>query len=163
MPHQEDALSEIVAQMLIAFLIIIVTLLLIASLTGVLTGFLQNPGLLVVTAGPYDTTGGHVIRLHHEQGNPVNLNGTLQNGGKTEIAIVLISASGTPVFVKSAGSMGTEPWGPGKDLYIYPAAGGYQFMATPPAGSPVTPGEYTLRIIDMRTEVLLHSIPVTIP
>jgi type III secretory pathway component EscS len=45
MVHHERALSDMVAQILIIFLIVLVTLLIIASLTGVLTKFLQKPAL----------------------------------------------------------------------------------------------------------------------
>jgi hypothetical protein len=163
MPHDERALSELVAHLLIAFLVIVIALLIISAFNGTLTRFLHAPGLAVVTATPYDTGTGHIIRLHHEQGDAVNLNGTSQTGGKTEIALMLTSSSGPLVPVTNAATMGPEPWGPGQTVYIYKESGSYVYRDTPPPGSAIPKGDYTVQIIDTRTMVLLHTLPVTIP
>jgi hypothetical protein len=162
MPHHDRAISETMGHMLIAFLVIVIVLLVVASTSGFLTKFLQNPALLVVTAAPYDTTGGHIIRLHNEQGDAVNLNGTSQSGGSTEISITLSPPSGSPILVtRDPTFISTTPWGPGQDLFIFPVAGSYQFKSTTPT-SPLTAGDYTVQIIDARSKVLLHTLPVTI-
>lgn len=55
MAQYERALSETVGLLLIAFLIILVTLLVIASTTGMLTKFLQKLAFVAVMADEIDT------------------------------------------------------------------------------------------------------------
>jgi hypothetical protein len=164
MAYHEDALSETVAHILIAFLVVLVTLLIIASLTGVLTAMLQRPALVVATASQYNTsTGTHIISLYHKQGDAVNLNGTSQTGGSSDIAIMLKAPSGSPVFLKNTSPLHAASFGPGQRLYIYPAAGSYGYADIPPAApAGLDAGDYTVIITDTKAKVLLHSLTVTI-
>lgn len=163
MAPNERALSDIIAQLLIVFLVVLVTLLIIASLTGVLTKMLQKPAFIVVTASPHNTSTGQVIVLYDKQGDLVNLNGTSQTAGSSEIAISLTKSPGSPVFVHNVTAMHARAWGPGQYLYIYPTAGSYGYTDTASSAAPDLPaGNYTIQIIDTRAQVLLHTLPVKI-
>ncbi len=165
MDRDEHALSDIVAQILIAFLVVLVALFIVAALTGVLSGFLQKTAFIAVTAAPYETgTGTSVISLYHKQGDIVNVNGTSHSAGVSEIAIFLRGSTGGTQQVRNATPMHAAGWGPGQYLYIYPYAGGYGFSDLPPAaGTDLIGDGYTVTIVDTRTKVLLHTLPVTIP
>lgn len=163
-PH-ESALSETIAQLLIAFLVILVALLIIGALTGVLPRMLQKSAFITVTASSYDTSPTtHVILLYHKQGDLVNLNGTSQAAGVSEIAITLTPPSGSPVLVRNATPLSTTAWGPGQYLVIYETTPGtYGYSDQPPAGADLSDdGEYSVQIIDTKVNVLLHTLPVTI-
>ena len=143
MAHHERALSDIVAQLLIIFLIILVTLLIIASLSGVLTKFLQKPALIAVMADEIDTSyGADIIRLYHKQGDTVNLNGTSQRQGSSEIAILLTAGSGSPQRLRNLTPVQSNGWKPGDFLYIYrDGSGVYGYTETmPPAAPSLPPG-----------------------
>lgn len=163
MAHHEHALSETVAQILIAFLVILITLLIIGSLTGVLTTMLQKSAFIAVTASAYDTSPTtQIISLYHKQGDRVNLNGTSMTAGSSDIAITLTTPSGSQFLVRNATLIQAVAWGPGEYLYIYPQGSGYGYSDSPPGAGTLPSGEYTVRIIDTKVSVLLHSLPVTI-
>ncbi|NMB77768.1 MAG: hypothetical protein GYA23_01580 [Methanomicrobiales archaeon] len=166
MARNDHALTEPFGLLLIAFLIIVVALLITASLTGVIDEMLQKPALLTVTATQYDDGAGHhLIQLHHKQGNPVNINGSTHSGGVTEIMILVNDTTGTYRILNS-GPMSAATWSPGQNLYIYSDGTVYRFSDTAPASAGVVSlaaGEqYTIQLIDMRPDILLHSLPVTI-
>jgi hypothetical protein len=165
MDRDERALSDIVAQILIAFLVVLVALFIVAAMTGVLTGFLQKTAFIAVTASPYETGAAtDVISLYHKQGDIVSLNATSQSAGVSEIAIFLRGSTGGAQQVRNATPLHTAGWGPGQYLYIYPYAGGYGYSDLPPPAGTSLPGDdYTITIIDTRVKVLLHTLPVTIP
>ena len=164
MTHHERGLSECVAQILIAFLVILVTLLIIGALTGIIPGLLQKSAFIAVAASPYETgPGTHIISLYHQQGDMVNLNGTSQTAGVSEVAIVIAPPSGSFVPVRSSTPpVHSAAWGPGQYLYIF-WDDGYYFADQPPAGEDLAEGEYTIQIIDTKVNVLLHTLPVKIP
>ena len=166
MTHHERGLSECVAQILIAFLVILVTLLIIGAMTGVIPGLLQKTAFIVVTATPYQTGDGtHVILLYHKQGDKVNLNGTSQTDGVSEIAIMLTPPSGSPVQVRPGTTIKSTAWGPGQYLVIYETPPGtYLYSDLPTVGMKVHEDDgYTVQIIDTKVNVLLHTLPVKIP
>jgi hypothetical protein len=164
MTHQERALSETVSQLLIIFLVILVTLLIIASLTGVLTKFLQQPAFIVATASQFNaSSGAHIISLNHKQGDKVNLNGTSQRDGSSEIAIMLTASSGSTALVRNDTLLQAPAWGPGQYLYIYPSGGSIVYSDIPPlAPASFIAGDYTIQIIDTKAKILLHTLPVRI-
>ncbi len=165
MAQHEGALSETIAQILIAFLVVLIALLIIGALTGVLTAMLQKSAFIAVTASSQDTSPTtQIIVLYHKQGDLVNLNGTSQAAGSSEVAIMITPPSGSPVAVHNATPMHTAAWGPGQYLYIYPDAGSYGYSDLPPAPGTFLPsGDYTVNIIDTKVHLLLHKLPVTIP
>lgn len=165
MDYYEDALSETIAQILIAFLVILVTLLIIGALTGIIPGLLQKSAFIAVTASSFDTgPGTHVILLYHNQGDLVNLNGTSQTNGVSEIAIMLTPPSGSPVQVRNATPIKSAAWGPGQYLAIYETAPGtYQYSDLPTAGTNIPAGDYAVQVIDTKVNILLHTLKVTIP
>jgi hypothetical protein len=166
MTDRERALSECVALILIAFLVILVALFIIAALTGVLTGFLQKTALVAVTASAYPTgPGTQVIQVYHKQGDAVNLNNTAHTGGNSIVAISLVPPGGSPVLLPFTGIPARDAWRPGESLYIFQDGGGrYWYTDSPPAGETLSPlGEYTVIIIDSKAQVLLHTLKVTIP
>jgi hypothetical protein len=134
-------------------------------MTGVIPGLLQKTAFIVVTATPYQTGDGtHVILLYHKQGDRVNLNGTSQTDGVSEIAIMLTPPSGSPALVRPGTTIKSPAWGPGQYLVIYETAPGtYQYSDIPMAGTNILPGDYTVQIIDTKVNVLLHTLPVKIP
>ena len=165
MAHNERGLSECVAQLLIAFLVILVALLIIAAMTGVLGNLLQKSALIAATASSQDTSPTtQIIVLYHKQGDMVNLNGTSQTAGSSEIALTLTGSSGSPFFVYNATPLHSAAWGPGQYLYIYETAPEtYWYSDLPPVpGTSLTPGDYTVQIIDTKVNVLLHALPVKI-
>lgn len=163
MARKDDALSETVAHILIIFLVVLVTLLIIASLTGVLNTMLQKSAFVAVTASSYDaspTT--EIISLYHKQGDKVNLNGTSMTAGSSEVAIILRDPAGSEFLVRNGTLIQADAWGPGQYLYVYPQGSGYRYSDQPPGAVSLPAGEYTIRIIDTKVNVLLHSLPVTI-
>ena len=165
MAHHERALSDTVAKLLIIFLIILVTLLIIASLSGVLTKFLQKPALIAVMADEIDTSyGSEIIRLYHKQGDTVNLNGTSQTYGSSEITILISQGTGSPQRLTNLTPIQSSGWKPGDFLFIYrDGTGVYGYTDSMPSAAPtLTPGNYTIQIIDSRANILLHTLPVKI-
>jgi FlaG/FlaF family flagellin (archaellin) len=162
--QREQALSENFAVILMVILIVIATLLLIASLNGVMTKILQKPALISVQANQFDTTDGrHIIILYHQQGDPVILNGTSQTDGVSMISISLSSSGGAEQLI-SLTPISTNAWHSGEMLYVYRSAGGrYGFSDVAPVGvASLEPGTWTITIQDDKVHVLLHSLPVTI-
>ena len=164
MDHNERALSECVALILIAFLVVLVALFIIAAMTGVLTGFLQKSALVAVTADEYETgPGTTIISVYHKQGDLVNINGTSHTAGISEIAFTLTDPSGATTRVHNATPVHAAAWGPGQYIYIYPDSGSYGYSDLPPAAGTALPsGDYTVIITDTKVKILLHSLPVTI-
>ena len=167
--QREQALSETLAVVFIAILVIIATLLLIASLTGVVTNMLQKPALLSVQANQFDTTDvvpAHIISLFHQQGDPVILNGTSQNDGVSIISFSLTNSSSGVIRLRSLTSMSKNAWRAGDTLYIYRSgSGSYGFSDVAPApgvARSLAPGIWTITIQDDKVHVLLHSLSVTI-
>lgn len=160
MTQSEHALSEIVSVILIAFLVIVVALFITMALTGVLTKMLNTPALVVVTASPITTSAGtHIIQLNHKEGNPVMVKGTPYAKGDSIIEIVLVDESGS--YSLAGTGMTRESWGPGNYLYIVSSGtGGYELTETP-TGT-IGSGDYKIRIIDTKTNVLLHTLNATI-
>jgi hypothetical protein len=165
MAHHERALSENIAILLIAFLVILVTLIIIASLTGVLTKFLQKPAFMAVTASQFETSdGAHIISLYHQQGDDVNLNGTSQKEGVSTISLSVVDTGGGPHMAYSAPSIIGDDWDPGTTIYLYQSGGRYVYSDVAPGVgvASLPPGTYTVIITDDRAKVMLHSLPVTI-
>jgi hypothetical protein len=165
--QRERALSETMAHIFIAILVIIATLLIIALLTGVMTKMLQKPALFSVQANQFDTTDGmaHIISLFHQQGDPVNLNGTSQNDGVSIVSFSLDTPSDGVVRLRYLGtSMSKNAWHAGETLYIYKSVSGYGFSEIAPTGAAVDlgTGTWTINIQDDKVQVLLHSLSVTI-
>lgn len=162
--QHEQALSETLAVIFIGILVIIATVLLIGSLTGVITNMLQKPALLSVQANQFDTTeGAHIISLFHEQGDPVILNGTSQKKGVSIISFYLTKPDGTEFAVKNSKTLQESAWRPGDLLYIYQKDSRYWFSDIAPSGaSSLAPGTWTVKILDEKVKVLLHSLSVTI-
>lgn len=165
MDSNQRALSECVALILIAFLVILIALFIIGALTGVLTDFLQKPALVAATASPYEIApGDHIIVVFHKQGEPVNLNHTAHAGGVSIVGISLTPPAGGPVLLPFSGTVHSDAWRPGEYLYIYSdGSGGYIYSDIPLAGDALSSGDYTVQIIDTKAQVLLHTLPVTIP
>jgi hypothetical protein len=167
MDHPDRALTEFMALMLMAFLIILVTIIILGSFTGFFTKVLQKPALITVKAEQFDTSAGdHIIILSHLQGDAVNMNGTTQKNGVSIVSISLVDTGGTVVPVqKSASFTMGDAWSSGSKLYIYQngGIGKYAFSDAPPAGGSNLPtGKYVVIINDDKAQVLLHSLPVTI-
>ena len=164
MEDHEQGLSDVIALLLIAFLIVLVALFIVAALTGVLSGFLQKSALVAVTASEYTGTPNHIISIYHKQGDPVNLDGTSQTRGVSPVSMILVTPGGSSVQVHPIGTINTQAWSPGDFLYIYPDAGGYGFSDEVPAAPPAFPatGKYTIKITDTKASLLLHSLDVTL-
>jgi len=164
--QREQALSETLAVVFIAILVIIATLLLIASLTGVMTKMLQKPALIVVQANQYNTTDGkHIISLFHQQGDPVILNGTSQSDGVSIISFSLIKPppSNEVVGVRSSTFIQKSAWRAGDTIYIYYDGSSYLVSDTvPTVVTDLDSGTWTVKVIDNKVQVLLHTLPVTI-
>lgn len=94
----------------------------------------------------------------------MNLNGTRQTAGSSEIALQLIPGPGSPVRLKNLTLLQGNGYKPGDFLYIYrDGSGTYGYTDTmPPAAPSLASGDYTLQIIDTRANVLLHSLSVHI-
>jgi hypothetical protein len=165
MAKREHALSDMVAQMLIIFLVLVITLIIIASVTGVLPSLLKKPAFIVVVGDQYDispTT--HIISLLHKQGDPVNMKGTSQTGGKTLIYFNVTDKSGNTYRVPNDSALHDDEWGAGQVLYLYKSGGNYVYSDTAPTavGSNLPADTYTVKIIDDELQVLISTISVTI-
>ena len=163
--QREQALSETLAVVLIAMLVIIATVLLIASLTGVMTKMLQTPAFIVVKADNVSTVGGKVIRLYHLQGDAVILNGTSQSDGVSIISFSLINPSHVvfPVAGNTSYKIKKTPWRAGDTIYIYYDGSSYLVSDTvPPGVTDLVSGTWTVKVIDTKVNVLLHTLTVTI-
>ena len=165
MQRNERALSEIVSLILLAFLVIVVALFITMALTGVIDRMLQKPALVAVTAVPFDTGSGTIIRLNHEQGDKVILKGTTQTKGSSIIEIMVLDPSGSSyTLLPAAGGITTDSWSPGDSLYIVQSGGTFEYTDTAPAtGDITTPGTYTIRISDTGAKVLLHTLDAKVP
>ncbi|MDO9550523.1 MAG: hypothetical protein Q7J03_06065 [Methanoregula sp.] len=165
--QRELALSETMGIILIAMLVILATVILIAALTGVMTKMLGTPALITAKADQFETTDGkHIISLTHLQGDPVILNGTSQTDGVSIISLSLTAPSGGEDRLVSLTAITENSWRPGETLYIYKKTDGpYGFSDIPPPMGEATslaPGDWTVKILDDKVIVLLHSLPVTI-
>ncbi|MDP3565119.1 MAG: hypothetical protein Q8R70_11590 [Methanoregula sp.] len=166
--QRERALSETLAVIFIAILVIIATLLLIASLTGVMTKMLQTPAFIVVKVDNVSIGGGQVIRLYHQQGDAVILNGTSQSDGVSIISFSLINPSNVvfPVAGDPSYKMKKTPWRSGDTIYIYTDGTSYWVSDTispiPPGIDKLDSGTWTVKIIDNKINGLLHALKVTI-
>jgi len=160
MTRSEHGLSETISLILIAFLVIVVALFITMALTGVIERSLQKPALAVVTATPVDAgSGSYYIKLQHKEGNPVIVQGSPSHSkGDSIVRIILVESDGTshtPTVTTTA-----ESWSPGTSLYITDLN---TITDASPSGSFTTGNSYTVKIIDTKPNVLLHSLDVTIP
>ena len=163
MEKHERALSEMVALIFIAILVVVATLLLIASLTGVVTTMLEKPAFIVVKADNVSIGGNQAIRLFHQQGDPVIVNGTSQTDGVSIISFSLTTPSNVVVEVKNSTLIHKSAWRAGDTLFIYWDGSSYWVSDTiPPVVTTMEAGTWTVRVIDNKVKVLLHSLPVTI-
>lgn len=164
MTRSEHGLSETISLILIAFLVIVVALFITMALTGVIERSLQKPALAVVTATSFDATGsGHyVIKLQHKEGNPVIVKGTTHSVGDSIVDITLVDDTGASHTLTRAGTFSTDSWSPGSSLYIT-ADNTLTEDATSGTGFTAPSRTYTVKIIDTKPNVLLHSLDVTIP
>jgi hypothetical protein len=165
--QQEQALSETLAVVLIGMLVIIATVLLIASLTGVMTKMLNQPALIVVKADDVSINGGiHAIRLSHLKGDAVNLNGTSQSEGVSIISFSLIEPVTNKVFPVTEdplNKISKTAWRSGDTLYIYKSGSSYVFSDVAPIAGDLGEGtSWTIIIQDDKVHVLLHTLPVMI-
>ena len=164
MKRSDHALSETLAVVFMAMLVVVVALLLIASMTGVIAKLLQKPAILSVQALQYNDNGAHIIGVFHQQGDAVNLNGTAQTYGVSIVSLAIIDTTGTQLPV-TKGTIIHDAWRPGELLNIYRSGSSYMFTDDPgsiPGGSGLTPGTYTVKIIDDKVHALLDALPVTI-
>jgi hypothetical protein len=166
--QREQALSETLAVVLIAMLVIIATVLLIASLTGVMNKMLQTPAFIVVKADNVSIGGNQAIRLYHQQGEIVILNGTSQSDGMSIISFSLINPSNVvfPVAGDALYKIKKTPWRSGNTIYIYTDGTSYWVTDTispiPSGIDKLDSGTWTVKIIDNKINVLLHTLNVTI-
>jgi hypothetical protein len=169
MTRPDRALSETFSVVIIALLVLAASILLIASLTGVITNLLQKPALFSVQAIQYNASSDtHIIGLFHQQGDQVNLNGTSQTRGVSIVSLIIIAPDGSqyPISAASA-TMARDSWGAGDLLYIYKSgSGSYVYSDAGPPGlssASISPtGTYTVKIIDDKAHTLLHALTVTI-
>jgi hypothetical protein len=165
MAHHEKALSDMVAQILIIFLVLVIALILIASVTGVLPKLLKKPAFLIVDGDQYDVSPTiHIISLSHKQGDPVNMKGTSQTGGKTLVYFNVTDKSGITYRVPNDGALHDDEWEAGQTMYLYLRGGNYVYSDVPPAapGANLPADTYTVRIVDDEVQVLISTISVTI-
>jgi hypothetical protein len=162
MKRSDRALSETLAVVFMAMLVVVAALLLIASMTGVIANLLQKPALLSAQVIQFNDNGARIIGVFHQQGDAVNLNGTAQTNGVSIVSITIIDTSGE--YPVNPGTITHDAWRPGELLYIYKNGGGsYVYTDVPPVGATSLPlGTYTIKIIDNKVNVLLHALPVTI-
>lgn len=163
MKRYDHALSETLAVVFMAMLVVVAALLLIASMTGVIANLLQKPALLSVQAFQYNTSSStHIIGIFHQQGDAVNLNGSSETQGVSLVSLTIIDTSGE-YPVNPAGTIIHDAWRPGDLLYIYQNGGSYVYSDVPPASAVVVPaGTYTIKIFDNKVKVLLNALTVTI-
>lgn len=164
MKRTDHALSETLAVVFMAILVVVAALLLIGALTGVITNLLQKPALMSAQVVQFNDNGARIIGVFHQQGDAVNLNGTAQTNGVSIVSITVIDPTGTEFPVNSDGTITHDAWRPGELLYIYKNSGGsYVYSDAPPVGATSLPlGIYTIKIIDNKVNVLLHTLPVMI-
>ena len=163
MKRSDRALSETLAVVFMAMLVVVAALLLIASMTGVITNLLQKPALLSVQAFQYNTSSStHIIGVFHQQGDAVNLNGTAQTNGVSIVSLTITDTSGE-YPVNPEGTISHDAWRAGDLLYIYKSGGSYVYSDVAPTSAVVVPaGTYTIKIFDNKVKVLLNALPVTI-
>lgn len=109
------------------------------------------------------TTGEHLIRLYHLQGDPVILNGTSQSDGVSIISLSLTTPSGGVIKLRNLTPIKNTPWRTGEMLYVYQESGMYGYSDFVPTGATtLAPGTWNITIQDDKVQVLLHSLTVTI-
>jgi len=163
MTRPDRALSETFSVVIIALLVLAASILLLASLSGVITNMLQKPALFSVQAIQYNASSStRFIGLFHQQGDPVNLNGTPHTKGISIVSFTITDTAGTHPI--SPGPVTGDAWSPGEIIYIYTSGGGtYRFSdSLPPASVGLSPGTYSVQVIDDKAHILLHTLPVTI-
>jgi len=165
MKRSDRALSETLAVVFMAILVIVAALLLVASLTGVITNLLQKPALFSVQVFEYNTSSStHIIGVFHQEGDAVNLNGTSQTKGISIVSLTITSTS-REYPINPDGTIIHDAWRAGDLLYVYSRDGGgsYVYSDEPPTGAVMVPaGTYTVKIIDNRVKVIINALTVTI-
>ena len=166
MKRPERALSETFSIVIIALLVVVAAILLIASMTGVITNLLQKPALFSVQTVQYNTSANaHIIGLFHQQGDPVNLNGTAQRSGTSIVSLSLIDRNGLSFTVSPDGPLQKDRWAPGDMLYIYSKDSGGSYVysdAAPTSAISLNAGTYTIKITDDKVHILINALPITI-
>ncbi|MDP3564793.1 MAG: type IV pilin [Methanoregula sp.] len=165
----ENGVSEILAQFLIIFLVMILIAFVIADVTGILPTMLQKSALLSVQASSYNTTSNvHVISLLHQQGNPVNINGSSQTEGISPLSFTL-THSNTDVIVRNSPAIEKNAWKSGDRLFIYYQTGGYYYVTdnltwlnSQGASVEVPSGSWSVNVIDAKIGLLLQKLPIEI-
>jgi len=165
MKRHDRAVSETFSVVIITLLVIAAAVLLVASLTGVITNLLQKPALFSVQTVQYETSGGTIIGLFHQEGDAVNLKGTTQTEGSSIVSMVFIDNTAGEEYPVMAGTVQHDAWEPGTMLYIYSTDGiSYVYSDVAPIlAASLTDGRtYTVKITDDNVHVLIHTLPITI-
>jgi hypothetical protein len=164
-----DGVSEILAQFIIIFLVMILIAFVIADVTGILPTMLQKSSLLSVQASNFNTTpGSHVISILHQQGNPVNINGSSQTEGVSFVSFTLTTPTNIDVRVRNSPAIAKNAWKSGDRLYIY-QVGGYYYATDDLAwlntqGDTVglIKGSWSVNLIDAKIGLLLQKLPIEV-
>lgn len=166
----EKGLSELLAEIFIVILIIALAVIIIGTVTGIIPKMLERPALLSAKASVVTTSSGaDVISLLHQQGNPVNLNGSAQTAGISPVSFTLTTSTDIIVNVRNSSAIINDAWRPGTRVYLYQNGGRYfvtddpDFLETQGAGIDIPSDSWSVNIIDTRVHLLLHKLPVTIP
>ncbi len=172
-PHgdpETQALSDLLAEIFIVILSLVLILVIVGAVTGIIPKLLQQSALVSVKADAVTTSGGaDVISLYHQQGFPVNVNGSAQAAGFTTVALTVTTPTGVLVNVRNSSALRQDAWKPGGFLYIYQSGGYYyltddlDWLGAQGAAVDVPPGSWKVNLIDTRVSVLLQSLPVTVP
>lgn len=161
--RHDRALSETFSVVIIALLVVAAAILLVASLTGVITNLLQKPALFSVHEVQYDTSSSnHLIGLFHQKGDSVNVKGTSHSTGITTISLTITEEDGHQFTVSPSGLFTDDNWSPGKMLYISYSGGSYLVTDVAPVTGGLSAGSYTVKIIDDKAGILIHTLPITI-
>ena len=166
----ERGISELLAETFIVILIIALAVIIIGTVTGIIPKMLERPALLSAKAGTTATSSGaDVITIYHQQGIPVNLNGSAQATGVSTVSFTLTAPDGVIVKVRISPTIINDAWRPGSTVYIYRVGAayyvtdGFDWLNQPAAGIDDLTGSWEVNIIDTRVHLLLHKLPVTVP
>ena len=157
MKRRDAGVSELTDEFLLIGLLLAIAIIILAISFG-LFGFLQKSAYVVPDFGFKNVSGHSVIAVFHRAGDPVYFTGMANNSFQAGFYVDTLTGTYPAKPVPSL-----TAFGPGQTVYIYYTGSGFA-AATNLSGvtfSSLPPGILNLRLVDLKTHVLIAQMNTT--